>query len=529
VRQAQEPRQAPPERRIIERPRLLNQLEETDARIILLVAPAGYGKTTLARQWARGKRCAWLSGAVNGGDFATVARDLAKGLAGIGSFEPRLVEEALLATGSPVRQAQTIARVVLEEFSGMPGSWLFIDDYHLLDAVAGVEELLAPLEANGRFRLLVSSRNRPAWASSRRFVYGEITEVGRDDLALNTAEASEVLGRSVSAFPLAEEARGWPAAVGLLAIAPARDSRATSALPEQLYDFIAEEIYANASSAAQGALLRLALLPPLDNSASQRILGIPALRAAESTGLVQASPSIEIHPLAREFLFAKLRERRDFLELVDDAISFSLANRSWDHAFVLITHFAQLEQLDDLITSSYSELIAQGRVQTLERFADHAARFGGTRQPVLDLIEAEVAFRNGLLDRAQSLGELAASNLGPDHALLARSFVLSGSAAHLNWKLEEAYGLFGEALLVATQRRDVNAAAWGRCLAALYLEDDRLRVAVEEFGRLADIRAEDRLRLLLARQHLARLTGGSTTCAQTVQSRPRFCQIYMIR
>ena len=44
----------PPTRRIIERPRLLNQLEETDARTILLIAPAGYGKTTLLRQWADG-------------------------------------------------------------------------------------------------------------------------------------------------------------------------------------------------------------------------------------------------------------------------------------------------------------------------------------------------------------------------------------------------------------------------------------------------------------------------------------------
>ena len=41
------------ERRIIERPRLIKMLDECDARVILLLAPAGYGKTTLARQWAK--------------------------------------------------------------------------------------------------------------------------------------------------------------------------------------------------------------------------------------------------------------------------------------------------------------------------------------------------------------------------------------------------------------------------------------------------------------------------------------------
>ena len=41
------------QKHIIERPRLLKLLDETEAKIILLVAPAGYGKTTLARQWLR--------------------------------------------------------------------------------------------------------------------------------------------------------------------------------------------------------------------------------------------------------------------------------------------------------------------------------------------------------------------------------------------------------------------------------------------------------------------------------------------
>ena len=41
------------EPRIIERPRLIKLLDETDARTILLLAPAGYGKTTLARHGPR--------------------------------------------------------------------------------------------------------------------------------------------------------------------------------------------------------------------------------------------------------------------------------------------------------------------------------------------------------------------------------------------------------------------------------------------------------------------------------------------
>jgi ATP/maltotriose-dependent transcriptional regulator MalT len=41
------------DQRIIERPRLIEALDQTEARTILMLAPAGYGKTTLARQWSQ--------------------------------------------------------------------------------------------------------------------------------------------------------------------------------------------------------------------------------------------------------------------------------------------------------------------------------------------------------------------------------------------------------------------------------------------------------------------------------------------
>ncbi|HSC92158.1 MAG TPA: hypothetical protein VLB86_10940, partial [Gaiellaceae bacterium] len=49
------------QRHIIERPRLTKLLDESNARVILLVAPAGYGKTTLARQWVASRPHAWYT------------------------------------------------------------------------------------------------------------------------------------------------------------------------------------------------------------------------------------------------------------------------------------------------------------------------------------------------------------------------------------------------------------------------------------------------------------------------------------
>src|SRR5882762_6225348 len=67
---------------IIKRPRLTKLLDESEARIILLCAPAGYGKTTLAREWVetRSEAVAWYGGGSEMRDVAALAEMLAKSL-----------------------------------------------------------------------------------------------------------------------------------------------------------------------------------------------------------------------------------------------------------------------------------------------------------------------------------------------------------------------------------------------------------------------------------------------------------------
>ena len=63
-------------RRIIERPRLTRLLDESQGRIKMLVAPAGYGKTTLARQWLADKRAVWYTATPASADVAALAAGL---------------------------------------------------------------------------------------------------------------------------------------------------------------------------------------------------------------------------------------------------------------------------------------------------------------------------------------------------------------------------------------------------------------------------------------------------------------------
>src|SRR3954447_5881123 len=76
---AKQPKVVRRESRIIERPRLIKLLDETDARTILLLAPAGYGKTTLARQWAKTLNGAiWVTLSAEDRDIAAIAMKFAR-------------------------------------------------------------------------------------------------------------------------------------------------------------------------------------------------------------------------------------------------------------------------------------------------------------------------------------------------------------------------------------------------------------------------------------------------------------------
>ena len=94
-------------RRIVERPRLIRELDSSDARIVLLVAGSGWGKTVLAEQWVSvvGVTAGWFRARGSAADVSVVARGLVAAadevLPGVGQ---RLLER-LSATEDPEREA----------------------------------------------------------------------------------------------------------------------------------------------------------------------------------------------------------------------------------------------------------------------------------------------------------------------------------------------------------------------------------------------------------------------------------------
>ena len=122
-------------RRIIERPRLMSLLDGGQGRIRMLVAPAGYGKTTLARQWLEGKPAAWYTGTPASTDVAALAAQLRDCLATVVPDVGTALMERLPVTRRPEEDATVLAGMLAGDLMMWPSeAWLVFDDYH---AIAG--------------------------------------------------------------------------------------------------------------------------------------------------------------------------------------------------------------------------------------------------------------------------------------------------------------------------------------------------------------------------------------------------------
>ena len=332
-------------RHIIERPRLTRLLDETSARVIMLVAPAGYGKTTLARQWLADRPHAWYQGGPSSADVAALGLGLADASEALLSDVGRRLREWLPTSREPEQEVHIIEQFLAEDFVDWPDdAWFVVDDYHFLTSDAA-EDLVRRLFVSGNRRILLTSRQRPAWASARALLYGNSFELGQNALAMNMEEANAVLvsRHAEAARGLVALADGWPAVIGLAALTPTSITL-DEGFPDELHDYFAEELFASLAEDVRDGLCRLSLVPIVSRPAAKALLNTSAahvLAVAREAGMftAQKPQELALHPLLRTFLQHKLLDapRADVSDAVTRATEFLIDVDSWDEAFSLIS------------------------------------------------------------------------------------------------------------------------------------------------------------------------------------------------
>ena len=180
----------PPTRpEIVPRPRLIERLNEGASRkLILISAPAGFGKTTLLINWVGriNHPVAWLSVDKGDNDQSRFLKYLIAALQTIDGNLGKTTQAMLRSPQPPVIESTLTA--LINEIAGLPKPFvLILDDYHLVEDLV-IHEALNFLIANmpPLMHLVISSRSDPFLPLSRLRARGEMIEFRADDLRFST-------------------------------------------------------------------------------------------------------------------------------------------------------------------------------------------------------------------------------------------------------------------------------------------------------------------------------------------------------
>src|SRR3954466_3073934 len=316
---------------LIRRTRLLEALAAPPERtsLILVTAPAGYGKTTALSQWAArdSREFAWVTVDEADQDPVRLAGHVALALHRIQPLDPAVFRALAVGDGPRHLAALTHLLTSLRKWN-RPGV-LVLDDVHELRNVAAmnfIRALAAGLPAG--FHLAAASRQRLGFGRLRS--EDRSAEFGVEDLAFTKQEARAVLAHAGVDFSddtvdaLMRRTEGWPAGVYLAAraIRSASDaavaaSRLTGDDP-YIVDYFRDELLVPESAETVRFLMRTAPLDQMSGALCDHVLGCSgsAHRLAEAARrnlfvvpLDRRDEWYRYHGLVAEMLLSELRRR----------------------------------------------------------------------------------------------------------------------------------------------------------------------------------------------------------------------------
>jgi LuxR family maltose regulon positive regulatory protein len=277
----------------IRRSWLIEKLERGDSGpVVSVVAPAGYGKTTLLAQWAErnGQAFGWVQVDEQDNDPKVLLRYVAEALDAIEPVGER-VFDALASPASSV-PGSVVPRLGSAFASMTVPVVLVLDDVHLLrnrEGRAALSVLADHVPAGGR--LVFAGRDAPPVRVARLRAEGRIAEIGPADLALTCQEAAmllraaEVTLGDQDVADLHRHTEGWAAGLYLAALSlreggslphPAASSGGADRF---VSDYVESELLARMSGEQREFLTRAAVLERMSGPLCEAALDLPGSAA----------------------------------------------------------------------------------------------------------------------------------------------------------------------------------------------------------------------------------------------------------
>ncbi len=380
---------------LVPRTELVAQLQASrTVPLLTVIAPTGYGKTTLLAQWAAKDRrhFAWVTLDEDDNDPTVLLTSIATALDRVGPIDPAVFD--MLAS---IRGAMIPAAVhgLTEALNSMSRPTVLVLDnvnvLHNLHCVRAIEMLSTDVPP--RMQVALAGRSWPGRSFARMRSAGAVLEVGPKDLTMNDRETGLLLKGMgltvtqpvVAALTLATE--GWPVGVYLAALSwrEGPDDPVVAAKfsgdDHFMTEYIWSEFLSQRSPEDVHFLEMTAVLDrmsgPLCDAVLEREGSAEVLRSFESANLLLSPLDrrrewFRYHGLFREALLKRLQHRDPELvlevrrrasdwcqenDLLEESVGYAIAAVDPERVARRLTHIA-------------SPMWAAGRAVTVERWFD---------------------------------------------------------------------------------------------------------------------------------------------------------------
>ena len=404
----------------VSRTDLIERFEaQRDRKVVLVTAPAGYGKSIFAAQWCASdpeRSAGWVALTEAHDDPVVLMSDVDQ------------IRRALDATGPSVLVLDDVHRVTNE------GSVALLD--RLLDALPE------------RSQAVLVSRDEPSIGVARRRANGELMEVGARDLAMDLSlterflAAAQVAIDADAAAALQRTTEGWPAGIGLAALAHASTGTANGHAPgpggghRHISDYLVDEVLLRQDAPMREFLLQSSVLSRFSAALCDTVLG--ATGSAELIARMERTNLFVIplderrgwyryHHLFHDLLGEELDRTQPGarLPLLRAAAAWHDEHGTVEEALRYSQDGGDQQRAGRLVLRNWQEYASRGQIETLRSWVARSTDAEICSDPSLSIGAAWVSVLLGDGERAERYAAAAATHdldgPSPDGATSLRS------------------------------------------------------------------------------------------------------------
>ena len=432
---------------LVPRPHLVERLQAgLQGPLLLISAPAGYGKTTLMSEWRAGSGSgmpvAWLSLDASDNDPVRFLQYLS---AAFDAVQPGLDGQVQpLLQSVETLNSEAVLTLLVNALSEFPRDFvLALDDYHVIEASAIHDALTFLLNhLPPRLHLVILTRADPAFPLARLRARSQLTEIRAADLRFSVDEAAEFLnqvmglnltGEQVAALEARSE--GWIAGLQLAALSLQRQEdtdgfvSAFTGSNRYIADYLVEEVLNRQPEKMQIFLMETSFLERMTASLCNAVTGTAdaqnMLEYLERSNLFLIPLSEErdwyrYHALFADQLRARLgHQRAGQISILQRRASEWYAQQDlMEEAITYALRANDFERAAQLIEQSFSSITSQGRVGTLSKWIGALPEAIIAKRPRLGLSLAWALYHKYEFDLTESRIHKVEKNLSPEDASL---------------------------------------------------------------------------------------------------------------